>query len=49
MTRILLYCKILKKVIHTAKKLYFSNKILHSSNKIRTTWNITNDIQGKKI
>lgn len=42
-----LYCKTLKKVIHAAKKLHLSSKILHSGNKIKTTWEIINDLQGR--
>ena len=34
------YSKILSKVIKTAKILYHNNQIIHSNNKIKTTWNI---------
>jgi hypothetical protein len=34
------YCKILSRVIITAKKLCYSNKLLNSENKYKTTWSI---------
>ena len=35
------YCKILVKVIQDAKRLTYNNQIVNSTNKIKTTWNIT--------
>jgi hypothetical protein len=34
------YCKILSEVIKTAKKKHYSNLIVHSKNKAKTTWDI---------
>jgi hypothetical protein len=34
------YSKILSKVIKTAKKLHYNNKITHAHNKIKATWNV---------
>jgi hypothetical protein len=34
------YSKILAKIIKTAKKLYYNNKIIHAHNKIKATWNV---------
>ena len=34
------YCKILSKVIKTAKRHYFNNLIKHSKNKSKTMWNV---------
>jgi hypothetical protein len=39
-TNHLKYSKTLAKVIKSAKKLYFNNKINHAHNKIKATWNI---------
>ena len=41
------YCRILTKVITEAKKLSYNNRILKSDNKVKTAWNITNEILGK--
>jgi hypothetical protein len=41
------YCKILSKVI-TAKKLYYSNKLLNSENKSKMTWSIIKTITNNK-
>ena len=41
------YCAILLKVINNAKKLYYNNVILKSSNKMRATWKIINKDKGK--
>ena len=40
------YSKILSKVIRTAKTLHLNNQIIHSNNKIKTTWNIINRQTG---
>jgi hypothetical protein len=44
------YCKILTKVIKEAKRLIYSNQVINSANKMKTTWNIikieTNWIKG---
>jgi hypothetical protein len=40
--------KTLTKVIKTAEKLYFNNKISHAHNKIKTTWNIIKSNIGIK-
>jgi Zn-finger protein len=34
------YSKTLTKVIKSAKKLYFNNKISHAHDKVKATWNI---------
>jgi ABC-type multidrug transport system fused ATPase/permease subunit len=36
------YSKILSKIISTAKKLYYNNKIIHAHNKIKATWKVIN-------
>jgi hypothetical protein len=41
------YCKILSKVILTAKKLHYNRIILNSNNKMATTWKIINHKNGK--
>jgi len=38
------YCKILSKVIILAKKMYYNNKLVNSTNKPKTTWNIIKTI-----
>jgi hypothetical protein len=40
------YSNILSKVIKTAKMLYYNNHIIHSNNKIKTTWNIKKSETG---
>ena len=42
------YCRILAKVIKEAKRLSYNSRILKSDNKVKTTWNITNEILGKQ-
>ena len=42
------YCKLLKKVITLAKKLYYSAKLANSNNKLKTTWNTINQLQITK-
>jgi hypothetical protein len=42
------YCKILTKVILTAKKLYYDSKIANSNNKMKTTWEILKKETGNK-
>jgi len=42
------YCKILAKVIKEAKRLSYNNRILKSDNKVKTTWNIINELSGKQ-
>jgi hypothetical protein len=42
------YCRILTKVIKEAKKLSYNNRILKSDNKVKTAWNIKNEILGKQ-
>lgn len=41
------YSKILSKVIRTAKTLHLNNQIIHSNNKIKTTWNIIKRETGR--
>ena len=41
------YCDILRRVINGAKKQHYSRLIAKSNNKIRTTWDITNEETGK--
>ena len=41
------YCKILAKVIKEAKRLSYNNRIL-KSDKVKTTWNIINELLGKQ-
>jgi hypothetical protein len=42
------YCHTLSKVIMSAKKLYYSNRIMKSNNKPKTTWNIVRTITNNK-
>ncbi len=42
------YCKILSKVITSAKKMYYSNKLANSTNKPKTTQNIIKTITNNK-
>jgi hypothetical protein len=42
------YCKLLKKVITLAKKLYYSAKLTNSTNKPKTTWNIIKTITNNQ-
>jgi hypothetical protein len=42
------YCRILAKVIITAKKSYFNKLLLKSNNKTKTTWNIVKSITNNK-
>jgi hypothetical protein len=42
------YCKILTKVILTAKKLYYDSKIANSNDKMKTTWEIVKKETGNK-
>jgi hypothetical protein len=35
------YCKILSRVITKAKRAKYNNQIINSTNKMKTTWNIT--------
>ena len=41
------YSKILSKVIRTAKTLHLNNQIIHSNNKIKTTWTIMKHETGR--
>ena len=41
------YNNILKKVIISAKKLYYDKRIELSSNRVKTTWSIIKDLMGK--
>ena len=41
------HCAILTRVINNAKKLYYNNVILKSSNKMTATWKIINKEKGK--
>jgi CRISPR/Cas system-associated exonuclease Cas4 (RecB family) len=43
-----LYSKILTNVIKEAKKIYYSRKVLTSSNKCKATWDIINEITGHR-
>jgi hypothetical protein len=43
-----LYSKILANVIREAKKSYYNKKILKSTNKSKTTWNLIKQISGHK-
>jgi hypothetical protein len=38
--------KILAKIIKTAKKFYYNNKIIHAHNKIKGTWNVIKSDMG---
>jgi len=40
------YSKVLSMVISTAKTLHFNNEIIHSNNKIETTWSIIRSETG---
>jgi hypothetical protein len=40
------YSKILSKVIRTAQKLHYNNKILHAHNKTKAKWKIIKDDMG---
>ena len=42
------YCKILSKVITSAKKMYYNNKLVNSTNKPETTRNIIKTIANNK-
>jgi hypothetical protein len=42
------YRKILTNVIEEAKRMTYNNIILKSTNKSKTTWNIINELLGKK-
>ena len=42
------YSRILAKVIKEAKRLSYNSRILKSNNKVKTTWNIINDLVGKQ-
>ena len=44
-----MYCNILTKVINEAKKMYYNKRIVKSTNKIKTTWNIINEILDKQV
>ena len=41
------YCRILAKVIKEAKRLFYNSRIL-KSDKVKTTWNIINELSGKQ-
>jgi hypothetical protein len=41
------YCKILSKIIPAAKELYYNRIIAKSNKKIRRSWKIINEVQGK--
>jgi len=42
------YCKILSNVNKEAKRIYYKAKILNSSNKCETTWDIIKEFSGKQ-
>jgi len=42
------YSRILAKVIKEAKRLSYNSRILKLNNKVKTTWNIINDLLGKQ-
>jgi hypothetical protein len=42
-----IYTKVLSKKITNAKKDYYNNLIMHSNNKIATTWKIIKTERGK--
>jgi len=42
------YCKILMNVINEAEKVNYNRRILESSTKPKTTWNIINELLGKQ-
>ena len=41
------YCKILSSVILTAQKMHFDKRLLKSTNRQKTTWNIVKNITNK--
>jgi hypothetical protein len=41
------YCRILSSAIKQAKRLTYNNKIINSSNKMKTTWNIIKSETGR--
>jgi hypothetical protein len=41
------YCRILRKIIRSAKKLYYNNIIFRSKNGIKSTWKIINNECGR--
>jgi hypothetical protein len=43
-----IYCKILTKVIKEAKRIYYDKKIQNSSNKCKTTWDITKKLTNNQ-
>ena len=43
-----IYCKILTNVTKSAKKLYYIPLISNSNHEIKTTWNTTKSVTGKK-
>jgi hypothetical protein len=42
------YCRILARVIMTAKKLYYNNLLIKSNNKIKYTWNIVKTVTNNR-
>ena len=42
------YCKLLTKVIILAKKSYYNTKLINSTNKAKTTWNIIKTITNNQ-
>jgi hypothetical protein len=43
----MLYFKILSRVINAAKRLHYDRLIVNSDNKMKTTWNIVKSLTGK--
>jgi len=43
------YCRILSSTIAAAKKRYFNDKIINSTNTSKTTWNIIKTVTNKRI
>ena len=41
------YCRILSKVIKEAKKMQYDKRILNSTNRMKTSWNLINTERGK--
>jgi hypothetical protein len=41
------YCKILREVIKTAKRIHYNKLMLNSNNKSKTIWNIVKNETGK--
>ena len=41
------HCQILSKVIKEAKKMKYDNRVLNSSNRMKTSWNLINTEKGK--